>query len=180
MNTETDTKTGMAWDQKLALYHPNSTGTGAALQLEPRLNRNPDDHYNCFFLDMASQKTAGAVIDGKRVPATFNWDGKLTVRLDYPDICEILAVLEGIQPQAGGKRNGLFHRTGNGSTVISFQRNTDHGGYGIALSRKAVDADAPVRISMVLSDVEATGLRALLQTGLFFVLFHTHILPRVT
>jgi len=177
MNTDTD-KSGIVWEQKLALYHPNSKGTGAALQLEPRLNRHPDDHYNCFFLDMASQKTTGTMHDGKRVPATFNWDSKLTVRLDYPDLCEILAVLEGIQPQAGGKRNGLFHSNGNGSTVISFQKHTDHGGYGIALSRKAANADAPVRVAMVLSEVEAVGLRALLQTGLFFVLFHTHILPR--
>lgn len=178
MNTETDSKTGTAWEQKLALYHPNSAGSGAALQLEPRLNRSPGDHYNCFFLDMASQKSASEVRDGKRIPATFNWDRKLTVRLDYTDICELLAVLEGIQPQAGGKRNGLFHSTGNGSTVISFQKNTDHGGYGLALSRKAIGDESAIRITMLLSEVEAVGLRALFKTGLFFVLFHTHLLPK--
>ena len=42
---------------RLMFYHPNSKGTGTALQLELRLNRGAEDRYDCFFLEMAQQKS---------------------------------------------------------------------------------------------------------------------------
>jgi hypothetical protein len=128
--------TGKARDQKLIFYHPSASGGGSALQLEPRLNRRDTDRYNCFFMEMAAQKTAGGKDGDKKVFATFDWENKLTVKLDFPDLCEILAVLEGRQERAGGQRNGIYHETERASTVISAFKNVEKGGFVVGLSRK--------------------------------------------
>ncbi|NLE68238.1 MAG: hypothetical protein GX608_12535, partial [Lentisphaerae bacterium] len=65
------------------------------MKLEPRVNRVEADRYNCFFMDMALQKTAALAQDGKRTHASFDWEHKLTVKLGFMDICAILEVLEG-------------------------------------------------------------------------------------
>jgi len=179
MNTERAETggTNRAREQKLVIYHPNNAGTGAAVQLEPRFNRRESDRYNCFFLEMAAQKTAPGREEGHRVPATFDWERKLTVKLDFNDICEILAVLEGRAEKVGGARSGLFHDSGQASTVITFQRNTEKGGYLLGLSRKEkADAQAQAaRVHMVLSEAEAIGLRCIFQHSLFYLTFHTHL-----
>ena len=163
-------------EQKLAFYHPNSTGTGAALQLEPRVNRREGDRYNCFFMDMAAQKTAPGCDGGRRVPATFDWEHKLTVKLEFADICELLTVLDGCSERAGGQRNGLYHENSKASTVITFQRSADKGGYLLGLSRKdKTGGQQPFRIHMVLTEGEAIGLRSVFQIGLFLVTFHAHL-----
>lgn len=165
---------GRPFRQKLVLYHPNSAGTGAALQLEPRLNRSGTDRYNCFFVDMAAQRAVASTAGGKQTPAAFDWDGKLTAKLDFADICEILAVLEGRAEKLGGQRNGLFHRSGDTTTVITLQK-SDRGGYFFGLSRKSAGDDSASRVSISLSEAEAIGLRAVFQAGLFFITFHSHL-----
>ena len=163
------------WGQSLALYHPSATGSGAAFRLEPRVNRRPTDRANCFFLELAPQKTAAERQRGQRAPATFDWERKLTVKLGFSDICEMLAVLEGQSERAGAPRNGLFHDTGAANTLITFERD-EQGGVLVGLSRKTREDKDPRRIRFVLSNREAIGVRCLLQTGLFFVCFHTQML----
>ncbi|MEI6970436.1 MAG: hypothetical protein WCL44_02880 [bacterium] len=160
--------------QKLVIYHPTSSGTGAALQLEPRVNRKGDDRYNCFFLEMATQKSAASRVEGKTVPASFDWEHKLTVKLDFTDICEMLAVLEGRVDKVGGQRSGLFHQNGATSTVISLQK-SEKGGYFVGLSKKDGGSGIVSRVNITLSEAEAIGLRSIFQAGLFFITFHTHI-----
>lgn len=180
MTTEKTNTTGTLWGQPLSIYHPNGKGTGAALQLEPRVNRRPGDRANCFFLELASQKSTGGTSGGRRIPATFDWEHKLTVKLGFNDVCEILAVLEGQQERAGGARDGLFHDNGQATTLITCQKDTNRKGYYVGLSRKAKSDAQAHRIGMVLSLTEAIGLRHILQTGLFFVLFHTHLFGKTT
>lgn len=175
VNHSEETKAdGEIYPRKLALYHPNSAGTGAALQLEPRLNRQESDRYNCFFLAMAPQRTVAGRNGDKTVPASFDWANKLTVKLGFSDICEILAVLEGRADKLGGQKSGLFHKNGNSCTIISLQK-AEKGGYFLNLSRKSADSAAAVRVNIALSESEAIGLRAIFQTGLFFITFHSHI-----
>ena len=158
-------------DQRVAFYHPNSAGTGSAMKLEPRVNRVEADRYNCFFMDMAVQKTAALAQDGKRTHASFDWEHKLTVKLGFMDICAILEVLEGRCDKLGGARNGLFHQNGDACTIITLQK-ADKGGYFLGLSRKT-SANAMSRAGIVLSGAEALGLRCILQAGLFFITFHS-------
>ncbi len=166
------TSESMAPDYKgrsICFYHPNSRGSGSALRVEPRINRHGEDRYNCFFLEMAAQKTARG--RNGNAHATFDWEHKITVKLDFLDVCEILSVLLGLVPHAGGERKGLYHASPRGNTLISFSRDTERGTYYLSLSRKLNEADEPQRIGMALSMTEALGLRCLFQTGLFFVTF---------
>jgi hypothetical protein len=176
MTTERN-ETGKPREQKLVFYHPNSAGNGSAMQLEPRVNRREGDRYNCFFLEMAAQKTTATRQDDKKMPATFDWEHKLTVKLDFADICELLTVLEGRAEKAGGQRNGLYHDNGTANTIITFQKNPEKGGYFLSLSRKTKADSQATRIHIALSEAEAIGLRSVFQTGVFFIAFHTHLFP---
>ena len=162
------------YPQPLRIYHPGNSGKGAAMQLEPRFSLEKDARYNCFFLELAAQQTPPGQLDGKRVHATFNWQEKLAVKLEFPDICEILAVLEGKTEQAGGSRGGLFHQNGVANTIIKFQR-AGQGGYMLGLSRKETASGKTSRVSLVLTETEALGLRHILQGSLFFLCFHQHL-----
>ncbi len=156
---------------RLTLYHPNAAGTGSAMQLEARIKPAGDERANCFFLEMAAQKTASGTDNGTPVPATFDWGRKVTVKLGFADLCEMLAVLEGRSDKIGGARNGLFHRNGGSCTIITLQKAAKGGGLFLGLSKKAETDSAPARISMLLSEAETVGLRCIFQTGLFFVMF---------
>ena len=159
----------------LRFYHPNGSGRGAAMRLEPRFSNCPEQRYNCFFLEMAAQQaTPRSAGGGKRVPATFNWQDKLAVKLGFGDICEILVVLEGRAEKVGGTRGGLFHQSGTANTIISCQK-AENGGYLIGLSRKDMETGQSSRVHIVLSEAEAVGLRHVLQTSLFFLSFHQHL-----
>ena len=157
--------------RSICFYHPNNRGTGTALRLEPKVNRDDEDRYNCFFLEAARQKATAK----QNAFASFDWENKITVKLGFMDICELLMVLEGRSEQAGSGRNGLYHATASGNTLISFKRDNERGGYYVSISRKRKGEEEAQRIAIGLSEAEALGLRCLLQTGLFFITF-----PRVT
>ncbi len=164
--------------RSLCLYHPNSKGTGSALRIEPRINRHDEVRYNCFFLEMASQKTAAEGRGDRRAHATFDWENKITVKMGFLDISEMLTVLDGHAPQMGGERKGLYHATNNGNTLISLSHDPARGTYYLSLSRKKNGAREPQRIGIALGRAESVGLRCLLQTGLFFVLFSSALKSR--
>lgn len=174
MNNQHETSAN-TYPQPLRFFHPSTSGRGAAMQIEPRFSHDPEARYNCFFLELAAQQTPPHQADGQRVHATFNWQEKLAVKLDFTDICELLTVLEGRADQVGGTRGGLFHQSSAANTVIKFQR-ADQGGYMLGLSRKEVASEKAERLSIVLSEAEALGLRHVLQSSLFFLSFHQHLL----
>lgn len=164
--------------RSLGFYHQNNRGTGSAMRLEPRINRNDTDRYNCFFIEMAAQKSAARRDAVGVVPATFDWNKKITVKLNFMDIAELLTVLEGRALRIGGERNGLFHANAAGNTLISFQRNPEQGTYYFALSCKRANDQTPQKLGIMLSEAEATGLRCLFQTGLFFLTFSSLLRER--
>jgi len=177
MTTETG-KSGngtKAREQKLTFYHPNAAGNGVALQFEPRVNRRESDRYNCFFFEMAAQKTIPEREGDKRVMPTFDWANKLTVKLDFADICELLMVLEGRQERVGGQKNGIYHDSDKANTIITFGKIPEKGGYSFGLSRKDKGSGQLTRLSIGLSEAEALGVKTIIQGGLFFITFHTHM-----
>lgn len=179
MTTGTNGSSGKMREQKLAFYHPAPSGNGVALQVAPRVNRRETDRFNCFFFDMAAQKATSEREDGKRQFATFDWENRLTVKMDFGDLCELLLVLEGRQEKVGGTKNGLYHDTEKANTIISFGKNPEKGGYMFGLSRKDKESGQLTRLSIGLSEAEAAGLRCILQAGLFFITFHTHLFAPV-
>ncbi|MFU8781067.1 MAG: hypothetical protein ACNA71_08610 [Kiritimatiellia bacterium] len=160
--------------QGLRFYHPSPSGHGSAMQLEPRFSNAQGDRYNCFFLELAAQKSTSGRAEGKRVHATFNWKEKVAVKLEFADICEILVVLEGKVDKAGNGRGGLYHQNGAANTIITCQKN-EGGGYLVGLSRKDGSTGETNRVSIVLREAEALGLRHVLQSSLFFLSFHQHL-----
>ena len=170
---------GKRLDSRLMFYHPTNSGGGAAMRLELRFNRPGEDRYDCFFLELAAQQKQNAPpADGGVVHASFDWQNKLTVKLGFTDICEMLMVLEGKYEKVGGGRNGLFHRNGTTSTIINMQK-SEKGGICLGLSQKPDGQGEPRRIQMVLNDAESTGLRCVFQTGLFFLAFRNTCLGMV-
>lgn len=165
-------------DQKLSFYHPNAAGNGVALQCEPRVNRRESDRYNCFFFEMAAQKTGSEREGDKRVMPTFDWANKLTVKLDFADICELLMVLEGRQEKVGGQKNGIYHDTDKANTIITFGKIAEKNGFAFGLSRKDKGSGQLTRLNIGLSEAEALGLKTIIQAGLFFITFHAQVFPR--
>ncbi len=165
-------------EQRLTFYHPTGAGNGVALQIDPRVNRREGDRYNCFFFEMAAQKATSDREGEKRGFASFDWENKLTVKMDFSDMCELLLVLEGKQERVGGQKNGLYHDTEKANTVISFGRIPEKSGYSFGLSRKDKESGQLTRLSIGLSEAEAIGLRSIIQVGLFFITFHSHLFPK--
>ena len=157
---------------RLAFYHPTGSGTGSAIQIELKLNRPGEDRYDCFFLEMARQKTIRG--QGGHPTATFDWAGKITVKLDVTDICEFLRVLEGKAEQAGGAR-GLYHEAGSASTLIGFRHSAEPPGYAVDLSRKEKGAETGSKAHILLTEAEAIALRCVFQSAIFYLVFHRNL-----
>ena len=160
-------------NRRLIFYHANPKGTGTAAQFELRLNRDGEDRYDCFFLEMAHQKTTAVPGDRQKGPATFDWAGKVTVKLDFMDISKFLTVLEGKCEQVGDGKGGIYHETNGANTLISLKRNVENGGFFLAVSKKARDGTQVFKGHILLSDVEALGLSCVFRTALFFMAFGT-------
>ncbi len=156
---------------RLTFYHPNSKGTGSAMQLELKLDRRPQDASGCFFLEMASQKSVASGSGQGRTHATFAWERKATVKLDFADVCELLSVLEGRKDQVGAQGNGLFHSSGETNTVIVLKKGGEGNSYLLGLSRKNRAGEQLFKEHIVLTGAEAVGLRCVFRDSLFYMAY---------
>ncbi len=153
-----------AYPPRLVFYHPNGKGTGCAVQFD--LRPAAGDREGCLFAAFANQKS---VADGGRNPtagarqaATFNWAEKITVKLNFSDVCQLLMVLAGKVPSAcDGK--GLFHDTGETVTIIHMARQTEPvPGIAFEVSKKRKNAEgAPQRSRILFTESESLGLSRL-------------------
>lgn len=156
------------------IYHPNGKGTGAALQLDMRLNCGDETRYDCFFLNMARQKTVAKQGEGERAHATFDWDNKVTVKLDFTDISELLTVFKGLKQRPGDGR-GLYHSAGGTNTLIDLCKSEEKPGYSLSISKKDSEGESIFRARILLTQAESLGLKHILQTSLFFLTFHHNL-----
>lgn len=157
----------LTYNDRLIFYHPTQAGGGAAMRLAFRLRRPEEERDSCFFLEMAKQKTAPSRgEDGSRTAATFDWQNRATVKIDFLDAGELLAVLEGRAEQIRGGK-GLYHDSGDCTTVIAFRKNAEPAGYSLDISRKGKsDGKEAFKGHILLSEAEAIGMRCMLQQGL--------------
>jgi len=160
----------------LRFYHPNGQGSGSAMSLELKLNGRGNGGSNCFFLEMAKQKTVPNRKGSSRVAATFDWENKATVKLAFLDICELLAVLEAAKGQVGPGGRGLYHETAETNTIISFSKADKAPGFQLGISRKGKEGAVQFRGYIVLNDAESIGLRTVLQAALFHLAFHGSVI----
>jgi hypothetical protein len=157
----------VTFNDRLVFYHPTQAGSGAAMRLAFRLRRPEEERDSCFFLEMAKQKTAATRNpEGGRTAATFDWQNRAVVKIDFLDASEMLTVLEGkAEGIRGGK--GLYHDSGDSTTIIGFRKNADPAGYSLDISRKSKAEGKDVfKGYILLSEAEGIGMRCMLQQGL--------------
>lgn len=140
--TESTTTRDRAADH--TLYKPNSCGSGAAV----RFGINPAK--GAIFVDAAAQS-------GER---QFEWEHKITMKWNLADIGQVLATLEGRQPQTK-----LFHQSekSNSGFELTLREDPERPPYLLSLSRQET-ADKQLRkVAIPVSHGEAAVLAAALR-----------------
>ena len=183
MNTDTNTLSPMqqtsdgeaptrAFRPRLSFYHANGKGTGSAARFEvvPACG----DRDGVVYLTLAPQKSVatGSVEQGNRQYATFDWTNRITVKLNFGDLCQMLLVLKG-QTATIGEGKGLYHDSRSSTTMINLTRQTEpHPGHALEVSRRGKgDAEQASRVRLVFNAAEAYGLGAALEQTLGLLAF---------
>ncbi len=156
---------------RLTFYHANSKGSGSAAQFEAV--PADGDRSGAVYMTLARQNgVAGVNGEGKREYASFDWQNKVIVKLNFNDLCQMLMVFRGkSQTIADGK--GLYHDNRNMTTFINLTRQSEpFPGLVLDVSRKAKEGDSgPVRVRIVLNDAETYGLGTVLEQSLTVIAF---------
>ena len=109
-------------------------------------------------MTMANQLTIGDRMAPNPVFPKFDWDGRLTVKLDFSDLTRIVQVLRGeCESIEDGK--GLYHRAPRFYTRIVLRHMVEPMvGYSLELYRTSNDGKEESNARIILSDAEALGL----------------------
>ena len=153
---------------KLAFYHANARGTGGALQLE--LHPAHDDTDGSIMATFATQLTIGDRLGAVPVYPRFDWEGAITVKLDFTDISKMLQVFRG-ECESIEDGRGLFHKSTRGTTKIVLAHSVEpKQGYLFEVFRSRRDGtDAHAMI--FLSPSEALGLTAAIESSMGVICF---------
>lgn len=183
MNTETihpngttklldDDNANRSYRPRLTFYHANSKGSGSAVQFE--VVPIGGDRSGAVYMTLARQKSVAGVNDeGQRRYASFDWQNKVIVKLNFNDLCQMLLVFRGKNQTIDG---GLYHDSRSKTTIINLTRQTEpFPGMVLDVSRKAKEGnDDPIRVRIVLNDAETYGLGTVLEQSLSAVAFGIH------
>ena len=157
---------------RLTFYHANGKGTGSAAQFEVVPACSERD--GVIYLTLASQKSIATGVDdqGKRQYATFDWQNRVIVKLNFNDLCQMLQVFRGpVTAIADGK--GLYHNSRNMTTMINLTQQAEpYSGLALDVSRRSKDeSDSAVRVRIVFNSAEAFGLGAVIEQSLGIIAF---------
>jgi len=161
-----------AYRPQLSFYHANGKGTGSAARFE--LVSASGERDGVIYMTLASQKSvaSGSVVSGNRQYATFDWQNRVTVKLNFNDLCQMLQIFRGVSTTiAEGK--GLYHNSGNSTTIINLNRQVEpYAGLALDVSRRSrAESDSVVRVRIVFNDAEAFGVGAVLEQSLGIIAF---------
>lgn len=182
MNTNTNTGTtqklsddeapARIFRPRLSVYHANGKGSGSAARFE--VVPASGDRDGAVFLTLAMQKSVatGTVDQGNRQHATFDWVNRITMKLNFGDLCQMLLVFKG-QLAAIAEGKGLYHDSRSTTTIINLTRQSDpHPGLALEVSRRSKDdPESTVRARIVFNAAEAYGLGAALEQVLGLLAF---------
>ena len=151
----------------LTMYHPNGKGTGSAIRLE--LHPAHDDTAGSIMATIATQLTTGNCMGSMLVYPRFDWEGAITVKLDFTDISKMLQVFRG-ECESIEDGRGLFHKSTRGTTKITLRHIVEpiHG-YMLEFYRKTSEEDSNARI--FLSPYEALGLATAIASSMGVICF---------
>ncbi|HRR34081.1 MAG TPA: hypothetical protein P5026_08290 [Kiritimatiellia bacterium] len=169
---DTETSAPRAYRPRLSFYHANSKGTGSAARLEVVPATGERD--GAIYMTLAPQKSvaSGSAEQGNRQHATFDWQNRVTVKLNFTDLSQLLLVLKRAAATiAEGK--GLYHDNRTSTTIINLARQTEpYPGYALDVSRRSKsEPDAVTRVRILFNSVEAFGLGVVLEQALGLVAF---------
>ena len=152
----------------MTMYHPNGKGTGSAIRLE--LHPAHDDIAGSIMATIATQLTTGGRLGAVPVYPRFDWEGAITVKLDFTDISKMLPVFRG-ECESLEDGRGLFHKSTRGTTKITLRHIVEPiNGYMLEVSRKTSDSeDSNARI--FLSPYEALGLATAIESSMGVICF---------
>ncbi|MDD4025157.1 MAG: hypothetical protein PHN85_04455, partial [Kiritimatiellae bacterium] len=93
--TTDDEAQSRGYRPRLSFYHANGKGTGSAARFE--VVPAGGDREGAVYLTLAQQKSVatGSSAQGNRQHATFDWSGRVTVKLNFEDLCQMLLVFSG-------------------------------------------------------------------------------------
>ena len=152
----------------LTMYHPNGKGTGSAIRIE--LHPAHDDTAGSIMATIATQLTIGDRLGAVPGYPRFDWEGAITVKLDFTDISKMLQVFRG-ECESIEDGRGLFHKSTRGTTKITLRHIVEPiNGYMLEVSRKTSDSeDSNARI--FLSPYEALGLATAIESSMGVICF---------
>lgn len=157
---------------RLSFYHANGKGTGSAARFE--VTPACGDRDGAVYLTLAQQKSvaSGSADQGNRQHATFDWSNRVTVKLNFGDLCQMLLVFKG-QAATIAEGKGLYHDSRNTTTLINLTRQTDpHPGLALEVSRRGkTESDPTARTRIVFNAAEAFGLGVALEQALGLLAF---------
>lgn len=159
-----------------AYFHASPKGTGSACRLE--LHPAHEDSAGSIFVELAMQKTVGGYQGGTQIFPTFDWQNKITLKLDRTDLSQIIQVLRGMR-ESINEGKGIFHRSATANTIIKFYHQIDpKAGYLLSASRKT--SDGVLRNCWFFFDVDEalTLMLSLEQAMLYVCLGIPEVLPR--
>lgn len=158
---------GYCYRPSLTYCHANARGTGCAIRFQLIAAGPLTD--GCIMMDLANQATVASVAAGERTFATFDWERRLCVKLDFSDLCQMMQVFRGeCESIADGK--GLYHTTPEFSTRIVLKHRIEVPlGYSIEVYRTRGGVDQHAHI--LLSPSEAYGLARVIDESLAAVCF---------
>lgn len=156
----------------LTMYHPNAKGTGSALKLE--LHPAHDDTAGSIMATIATQMTTGNCIGAVPVYPRFDWEGAITVKLDFTDISKMLQVFRG-ECESLEDGRGLFHLSTRGTTKIMLRHLVEPiYGYMLEVYRTMRDSERDSDDSnahIFLSPSEALGLTTAIESSMGVICF---------
>ncbi|MGI5868426.1 MAG: hypothetical protein ACOX9C_03135 [Kiritimatiellia bacterium] len=163
----------------LTLYHANSKGSGSAVRFEVVPATGSRD--GAIYMTLAQQMStaSGSREQGNRQHARFDWQNRVTVKLNFSDLCQMIPVFKGASPNVG-EGKGLYHDSRSHVTMIklAFQKEPTPG-YFLEVSRRAKAGPEPAaRIWIVFNAAEAYGLGAVLEQALGYIAFGIPQKPR--
>lgn len=138
----------------------------------PGLSKRPGSAIIVSSWRWPKQKTTATGKGKTRRHATFNWDAKITVKLDFVDICEFLMVLEGKVEQAGGRKGRTVSCNGGDQHNYRLQEEQRTGRLLPRAFKERYKRFSGFQGAYSAQRGGRHGLRAVFQGGLFPLMFH--------
>lgn len=153
----------------LNFYHPNPKGTGCALKLELHPAHYQTD--GSIMASFANQLTIGNPTGPNPTFARFDWEAKVTVKLDFSDLAKILQVFRG-ETESLEEGRGIIHSSPAGLTKIQLNHMIDpHSGYAFEVYRTERSRGNESHCYIFLKDWEALGLCRAIESSLGVICF---------